>query len=292
MKVKFIFAWLVILSVGIQPVFAQTEEIYDAEEESVIVIEVVSEETELAADEEPAVAAETAAEDETAVAAEAAAENETTVAVDAAGEELDLEDIRNNPYFLESRRLAKLAQETYDYGDYGTAEKFAQEAARYAEQSDVYVAMVTAKYRLDQAESSGASKQYPSEYGEAQAWYAKSVEAKDNEEWGNALEAANKTIGLLAGLDTTDSGTFPLPATYTVRSWITFKDCLWNIAGRPWVYGDPHKWRTLYDANKSKLPNPNNPNWLEPGITLDIPAIKGETRQGEWEEGRTYTTFK
>jgi hypothetical protein len=282
MKVKFIFAWLVILSVGIQPLFAQAaesadEEIHETGEEFVIAVE---------ADEEPALAIDADADEEPALA---------TV------EELDLDDIRNNPYFLESRRLAKLAEETYDYGDYVTSEKLAREASRYAEQSDVYVAMVIAKYRLDQAAASGASKQYPAEYSEAQGWYAKSVTARDNEEWGSALEAANKTIDMLAALDLDkadvppvdsspfDDGPFPLPATYTVRLWDDTKDCFWNIAGRPWVYGDPHKWRTLYNANKSKLPNPNNPNWLEPGIVLDIPAISGETREGEWEEDRTYS---
>jgi len=79
-----------------------------------------------------------------------------------------------------------------------------------------------------------------------------------------------------------------LPAAYTVRPWNVSKDCFWNIAGRPWVYGDPHKWRLLYNANKMKLPDPNNPNVIEPGIVLDIPSIKGETRQGEWENGKTY----
>jgi nucleoid-associated protein YgaU len=79
-----------------------------------------------------------------------------------------------------------------------------------------------------------------------------------------------------------------LPATYTVRNWSVSKDCFWNIAGFPWVYGNPYQWRTLYNANKSKLPNPNNPNVIEPGTVLDIPSIKGEVRQGAWESGRTY----
>jgi hypothetical protein len=83
-----------------------------------------------------------------------------------------------------------------------------------------------------------------------------------------------------------------LPATYTVRPWAVSKDCFWNIAGFPWVYGDPHQWRLLYNANKSKLPNPNNPNVIEPGTVLDIPSIKGEVRQGAWESGRTYEALK
>jgi nucleoid-associated protein YgaU len=63
---------------------------------------------------------------------------------------------------------------------------------------------------------------------------------------------------------------------------------LWNIAGYSWVYNEPEKWRLLYEANKSKLPEPDNPNLIEPGMVLDIPSDKGETRQGMWESGRAY----
>jgi nucleoid-associated protein YgaU len=51
-------------------------------------------------------------------------------------------------------------------------------------------------------------------------------------------------------------------------------DCFWNIAGR--VYGNPRLWRVLYDANKSKLPDPDNPDLLKPGTVLDIPNIKSK----------------
>jgi len=83
-----------------------------------------------------------------------------------------------------------------------------------------------------------------------------------------------------------------LPATYTVQSWSVSKDCFWNIAGQPWAYGNPHYWTALYNANKSKLPDPNNPDILEPGIVLDIPSIQGEIRQGAWESGKAYEPIR
>ena len=86
-------------------------------------------------------------------------------------------------------------------------------------------------------------------------------------------------------------GPVPLPASYTVQSWAAFRDCLWNIAARPWVYGDPNRWRILYDANRSRLPEPDNPDLLEPGIVLDIPSIQGEDRQGMWDPNKTYSPF-
>ncbi|MDR2150895.1 MAG: hypothetical protein LBO67_08855 [Spirochaetaceae bacterium] len=83
-----------------------------------------------------------------------------------------------------------------------------------------------------------------------------------------------------------------LPATYTVRTWSSSKDCFWNIAAQPWAYGDGNQWRVLYNANKSKLVDPNTPDLLEPGVVLDIPSIKGETRSGAWDATVSYVTSR
>jgi Skp family chaperone for outer membrane proteins len=198
--------------------------------------------------------------------------------------------IRNNQYYLESLRLAKLAQDTYEYGDYDTSAEFASEAIRYAQLSDEYVALqlkiketndaiAAAKQRLDWAASSGAAKQFPAEYSEAGGYYNTSLSARSGEEWDAAIESANKVIEILAYVQAPGTG---LPAQYTVRPWALSRDCLWNIAGRSWAYGDPYQWRVLYNANKSKLPDPNNPDLIEPGMVLDIPSLNGESRQGMW----------
>jgi nucleoid-associated protein YgaU len=206
--------------------------------------------------------------------------------------------VRNNKYFQESQRFARLAEGTYTLGDYDASTDYANEAIRNAELSDEYVALqmkireansaiAAAKYRIDWAVSSGASKQFPVEFREAETWYNESLSARIDEEWDNAIDAAHRVVELLAYIDA-PAGTLPLPAQYTVRSWSTFKDCLWNIAGRPWVYGNPRQWRVLYNANRAKFPDPNNPNWIEPGMVLDIPSIKGEFRQGSWDGNRSY----
>ena len=220
--------------------------------------------------------------------------------------------IRNNSYFQASQRYYKLAEGAYDFGDYDSSTNYAQEAIRYARLSDEYVALqmkikeandaiAAAKSRIDWATSSGASKQYPSEFRDAESWYGKSISARSAEEWDSAIDAAHRVVELLAYIGAapakteapvdrtdTDTGTDFLPATYTVRTWASFKDCLWNIAGRPWAYGDPFKWRLLYDANKSKLRDPNNPDLIEPGMVLSIPSLKDEVRQGAWDENKAY----
>jgi nucleoid-associated protein YgaU len=144
--------------------------------------------------------------------------------------------ISDNEYLQEGQRLANLAEDAYNEGDYDTSADLAESAIQYAELSDEYV-----------AEQTG-------------------VVAEEVEE----------------------DGPSPLPASYTVRAWGVSQDCFWNIAGRPWVYGNPRQWRVLYNANKAKLPDPNNPNVIEPGTVLDIPSLKGEVRQGDWDANKSY----
>jgi nucleoid-associated protein YgaU len=48
-------------------------------------------------------------------------------------------------------------------------------------------------------------------------------------------------------------------------------DWLVRIAEMDTVYGDWRKWRLIYHANKSIMPNPNNPALILPGMRLVIP---------------------
>jgi hypothetical protein len=209
-------------------------------------------------------------------------------------------DIRNNQYYLESLRLTRLAQETFDYGDYDASTEYAAEAIRYAQLSDEYVALQlvikatndavkAARGRLDWAVSVNAPDRYPREFGEAQGYYDEAVTLRSEESWDDAIVAANRVIVILAEVQAAGTA---LPAQYTVRTWASSRDCLWNIAGRSWVYGDPTKWRVLYEANRARLPEPNNPNLINPGMILDIPPIKGEARQGMWDAARTYPPLR
>jgi hypothetical protein len=220
-------------------------------------------------------------------------------------------DIRNNQYYLESIRLTRLAQETFDYGDYDASAEYAAEAIRYAQLSDEYVALqlkiketndtiAAARTRLDWAVSVNAATRYPNEFGRAQNFYNTAITERSAQNWDNAIDAARRVMIALAeipGLPAAvpavqatpvrDDGN-ALPSQYTVRPWAAAKDCFWNIAGRSWVYGDSTKWRLLYDANRSRLPEPNNPDLIRPGMILDIPSIGSETRQGMWDQSKTY----
>jgi hypothetical protein len=195
--------------------------------------------------------------------------------------------IRNNEFFMESLRLARLARETFEFGDFEASAGFAQEAILFAQLSDEFVAgqlIIEAKRILDWADANNIAARHPNDYNESRKYYEISITAQTNEVWGQAIESAINTIEILTSLQVNDPAT--LPRQYTVRSWASARDCLWNIAGYSFVYGDPFRWRDLYEANRSRLPDPNNPDLIEPGMVLDIPSIRGEARQGMWNPNR------
>jgi hypothetical protein len=228
-------------------------------------------------------------------------------------------NLRNNRYFTESLRLANLARLSYDSGDYDGSSNYAEESVRYARLSDEYIALqlkiretnsaiTAAKQRLDWATSVSAATRYPTEYGEARQYYDASLNFRGIEEWDQAIDAAHRVIQALAYVR--EPGPPPparvqtpvqtpvqeerpaLPAQYRVRSWQVWRDCFWNIAGRPWAYGDSHQWRLIYNANRAKLPDPNNPDLILPEMVLDIPSLKGEVRQGMWDEKKNYDPLR
>jgi len=217
--------------------------------------------------------------------------------------------IRNNRFFIESVRFANLAEQAFEEGDYDASTKYSEEAVRYAEMSDEFVrlqlkiratddAIASARRRLDFANSVNAATRYPDEYSRAQVAFTEARAHRASERWDDAIEAANRvlvalanvsaeTVAEVAAVPVTTADT-SLPAQYTVRLWSTVRDCLWNIAGRPWVYNDPWKWKVLYEANRAKMPEKDNPDLIHPGMVLDIPAIRGEARQGMWDPAKGY----
>jgi len=197
----------------------------------------------------------------------------------------------NNKYMVENRRLLGLAEGAYADAKYDDAVKYAQEANKYAQLSDEYVAsqmkirdtneaITAAQARLDQAKKANLNVKNPAIYGKAESALAEALAFRTKEQWDPAKASALSVLSILAEIP----GVQSLPAQYRVKTWIGTRDCLWNIAAKKEIYGDPWKWTVIYNANKNKLPAPDNPDLVEPGILLDIPSIKGEFRSGIMED--------
>jgi nucleoid-associated protein YgaU len=212
-------------------------------------------------------------------------------------------NLSRNEFFLESLRLKNLANLSLLEGEYDKSAEYSQEAVHYAELSDEYIkkmlvqqkankAIDEAFRRLAWAKNEDIKKYYPKEFENAQEFYDNAISARKLNEWEDALSNALAVIESLSTVAAPPpKGSVPanlpaLPTQYIVRPWDEFGDCFWNIA--KWFYGNPWKWRTIYNANKEKIPDPNNPNLIDIGTVLDIPSLKGEVRVGLWDSGRPY----
>jgi len=166
------------------------------------------------------------------------------------------------------------------------AEQAAAEALRLRQKA-ADEAIARAKDRLDWAKSVNAAINYPTRFSEASSSFDAAQNQRSAGAYEDAVRSANRVVDLLADV----KETAPLPAQYVVRTWAKWRDCFWNIAGRDYVFGDPRVWKKLYEANKSKLPRPNNPDLLLPGTVLDIPSLYGEVRQGVWSPDTVYSSL-
>ena len=206
---------------------------------------------------------------------------------------------RNNTYQKIADEYTKKAQNALDAGEYALAEEYAQKAEENAALSEAYVkkmlakrdaddAMRQASRKLEYAKSINAEKNFPMAYSSAQKSFASAQESYNSEDYPMAASYARQVLDALADIREIT----PLPQFYVVRPWADTKDCYWNISGRPYVYNNPLLWENLYQANKSKMPRPNDPNLILPGMKMEIPSITGEYREGVYSPSKKYDGYQ
>ncbi|HUX22293.1 MAG TPA: hypothetical protein VMW69_13710 [Spirochaetia bacterium] len=215
------------------------------------------------------------------------------------------QNLLDNDAYKKAVQLRSQAQEAFANGDYDRATKLSQEAEGYAQQA-VQIAqqlalgyratnlLNIAKARIQYGGTIDAAKRYPDAWKTAQDQVSAAQKEYDAKAFEQSMEASQKVIDALRNIQPPVVVQQPpqpqpaaqakatLPEYYTVRLLPQNRDCFWNIAGYPFVYGDPLKWRILYEANKAILQDPNNPNLIQPGMVFKIPSLAGETRQGTY----------
>ena len=208
----------------------------------------------------------------------------------------------NNEYQRKSRAYSELAQRAYNEGDYDASIEYSRLAEEYAQKSADYIqymlarieaeqAMNKARTRYTWAKNNKADEKYPEAFKTATEALQAGHTAFENKDFDVAVVCAQKVLDALAVVTGDESSFATLPAQYRIRTWRGERDCLWNIAKDKAIYDDPYLWRKLYEANKDKLPDPKNPDWVEPGIILTIPSLRGEKRSGLYDPDVTYKTL-
>jgi len=205
----------------------------------------------------------------------------------------------NNDFQRKSRSLSLQAEKAYDEGDYDAAVEYAREAEENARLSAELIQqmmaraaaekkLLQARTRYTWAEQNNADRYFPSAMKEASSYIAQAEGSFAAEEWSNTEATAERALEALSSV----REIVPLPSRYVVDTWDANRDCLWNIAKNPAIYGDPFMWEKLYEANRNTLKRPGNPNLIMPGMTVVIPSIRGEYREGTYDPDVDYEPFE
>lgn len=114
----------------------------------------------------------------------------------------------------------------------------------------------------------------------------KLLEAELNELRGNKISILPEFYSKIIALAKDIRGLYREKkiSTYTVGTWAENKDCLWNIAGKIEIYGDPFMWPKIWQGNTDQI---RNPDIIFPGQVLQIP-VKGPKSSEEMKAERKY----
>ncbi len=201
------------------------------------------------------------------------------------------QSLQNNQYYKQSVEYARLSQQAFDNGEYDKATEYALQSQEYAARSKQYIAeqvlayrartaLNAAKERMQLADRLNIKNRDAQLYASASQFYKDANSKFNAKDFENSIADSQKVLDLLKDIaPAAKSGA--LAAFYEVKLNVQRRDCLWRIAEFDFIYGDPFKWKVLYDANKDTFPQPDNPNLILPGMILKIPSIKGETRSGQ-----------
>ena len=204
----------------------------------------------------------------------------------------------NNEYQKKARELTALAQEAFDEGDYDKAIELTAQAEENAEKSQAYIQMMIAKADAEKQMTIAKNQQawalrvrgdvyYPMAYSAGTKSLENGQIAFDKEDFVGASAYAIEAIQSFSSIEEVT----PFPQFYIVKPWAENKDCYWNISGRSYVYNNPTLWENLYQANKTKMKDPANPDLIYPGMKMEIPSITGEYREGVYDSKKSYDAY-
>ena len=202
--------------------------------------------------------------------------------------------LTDNPYYEEAQELRRQAEQAIDDGEYDRAVELSREAQELTQQAREWAEEQLLRYqanawtnraeeRLNFAERVDAEERYAEEYENATQFYEEAESLFEEEEYEDSIQASRNVISALQAVRAVSPSDEVKPRYYIVRLIPERRDCFWRIAGYEFIYDNPWEWRRIYEANRDKIPNPENPDLIEPGTVLYIPSIDGETRQGTWQ---------
>lgn len=202
--------------------------------------------------------------------------------------------LTDNPYYKEAQELRRQAEQAIEDGEYDRSVELSREAQELTQQAREWAQEQLLRYqanawtnraeeRLDFAERVDAEERYPEEYENATQFYEEAESLFEEEEYEDSIQASRNVISALQAVRAVSPSDEVKPRYYIVRLIPERRDCFWRIAEYDFIYENPWEWRRIYEANRDKIPEPDNPDLIEPGTVLYIPSLDGETRRGTWQ---------
>jgi nucleoid-associated protein YgaU len=190
--------------------------------------------------------------------------------------------------------LITSGEESYQNKDYSDAKDYLSQAktqiADLMQRGDARALYERAENAVAQADEQGVDESHPDEYETATNLLASAMMDLENSQYQSSMDKSQQVIDtlLIFGIGSAEV----LPKYYKVRLLSPRRDCFSKIAGYDFVYGDEYKWKVLYEANKDKIPEADNPHLILVDMIMEIPSLKGEIRQGTYSPDQEYTPFK
>ena len=222
----------------------------------------------------------------------------------AAAAALPAQSLLDNDYYFAAKDLQAQSQEALEAGEYDEAARLAAEARDYLARSDAFVAdrarfyrakgwLAVGNERLAYAKDVGAEENFKDDYIKASSDLRGAKLAMDIEEYETSVILSKSAIDALKDVQYVSK---PEPAAEGGRTFLAEvlrgaahhepADCFWRIAEYPFVYGDPRKWKLLYEANKGLLSDPANPDLIERGAGVRDPEPRGREARGHLGPGK------
>lgn len=222
------------------------------------------------------------------------------LAATAMGQSL-MEDPQYRELIEEAEELEQQAATALEEGEYDRAIELSNQAEAVAQEAEAYAEQRVAAFRargllsmveneMEIARSFDAPNRYPQDWETVEEQHRLARNQFSGQRYQASADTSRNILGILDQMEPArralDEAQAPpdLPRYYIVRLIPEKRDCFWRIAGYDFVYGDPEKWRVLYEANKDILQDPDNPDLIQPGQRFRIPAVEGEQRAGVWNE--------
>lgn len=224
---------------------------------------------------------------------------------------ISAQNLTDNKHQKAGQEYEKQAREAMDAGNYDDANKYAELSSEEYRKSHDYANDLKLKFRAanainlaqstitDVSNVKTTADFYAKEIAAAKVSLAEARKLYKAESWEESRAKANEALSLLKDIrrveaepkqKTTSNNV--LPRYYTVMSRPSNTDCFWNISGMDGIYGDPTLWKNLWNGNREAMKDSNNPNLIYPGMVIEIPSLKGEVREGNYDPKKNYSAIK